>query len=136
MRCSRPQVKCKRSAIVLGLIFCLLNFDDFRPLQHPKVEMYTSVEKVRTVNLNRITSCCGCNTMREGPCLLRHPVVEGRDAACYKCGVIDCTKQMCMNRKWGCLQTSRGLKPLEDNEPPYPATVRALTLELGVAILR
>ena len=79
VRCSCLQAKCAR--VESCLILCLMNFDDFRLLQHPKVEVYTSVEKARTANLNGITSCCGCNTMCEDPCLLKTKVVKGRNAA-------------------------------------------------------
>ena len=56
-------------------------FDDFVPLQHPNVEVQTSVEKGRTAHLKMITSCCGCNTMRKELLSLRHQVVQG-PAAC------------------------------------------------------
>ena len=62
-----PQVECKH---LVGDCFvsllCLLNFYQFRLFT---VEVQTSVEKVRTVNLNKITSCCGRNANKRKPAL-------------------------------------------------------------------
>ena len=123
---SCPPMKYKGSGggRFLCLILCRLNFDDFGPRQHTKVEVNTSVRNMRTGNSSITTICCGRNTKLNDPFLLRHLVVEGRNTACLNCCVSNCIKkylEIRVNRKpgdGGWFEILRGLKRCTCVPPP------------------
>ena len=61
------QLKCERSVgVCFCVILCFLDPDRFR-LAQPKVDVYASVQNLRTANLNRTTSCCGYGAIHKDP---------------------------------------------------------------------
>ena len=92
------RVKCKLSVgwglLLVSIHFCLPNFDQFRPLQHLTVEVWTAVENLWAANLEKITSCIVDETpswyVRS---LLRHETAEGPNAACQNSGEISVPKK-------------------------------------------